>query len=198
VPSAKGLSYDEMLAGRVNALWVMGADPARHLADGQLEVLDGLELLIVQDLYLTETARRAHIVLPALAYAEKDGTFTNTERCVQVVREAMQPLPQAKADWQILLAVARAMGQQWSYATPAQILAEISRTTPIYAGATRRALGDSGARWPLAPGAATAEGRSTVTGSSTLTWEMLARGVSSVTAVTAEPALAGGEGARHE
>ena len=198
LPTTKGLSYDEMLAGRVKALWVMGADPARHVADEQFEVLDRLELLIVQDLYLTETARRAHIVLPALAYAEKDGTFTNTERCVQVVREAMQPLPQAKADWQMLLAVARALGHQWSYATPAQILAEISRTTPIYAGATRRALGDSGARWPLTPGAPTTEGRSTVTGSSTLTWEMLASGVGSVAAVTAEPALATGEGARHE
>ena len=74
----------------------------------------------MQDLFLTETARRAHVVLPALAYAEKDGTFTNTERCVQVVRQAMQPLPGANADWQILLAVARALGHDWSYATPAR------------------------------------------------------------------------------
>ncbi len=198
VPSATGRSYDEMLSGGVAALWVMGADPARHLTDDQLARLTALELLVVQDLTLTETARRAHVVFPALAYAEKDGTFTNTERCVQVVRQAMQPLPYANADWQILQAVARALGLGWSYTAPAEILAEIARTTPLYAGATRRALGDSGARWPLNPGAPTAEGRATVIGSPTLTWEMLANGVTTGAAPTAEPALAGGEGGRRE
>jgi NADH-quinone oxidoreductase subunit G len=148
VPSAPGFTYDEMLNGRISALWVMGADPARHLSDAQLARLDALDFFVVQDLSLTETARRADVVLPALAYLEKDGTFTNTERCVQVVRKAMQPLPQAKADWEILQAVARALGLGWSYLSPAEILSEIGRTTPLYAGATRRALGESGARWP--------------------------------------------------
>jgi NADH-quinone oxidoreductase chain G len=174
LPLARGLTYDEMLAGRVSALWVMGADPARHLRDEQLARLEALDFLVVQDLYLTETARRAHVVLPALAYTEKDGTFTNTERCVQVVRQAMQPLPQAKADWEILVAVARGLGLGWAYLSPAEILSEIGRTTPLYAGASRRALGESGARWPLAPGGRTPEGRTTVAGSETLTWEMLA------------------------
>jgi predicted molibdopterin-dependent oxidoreductase YjgC len=155
----------------------MGADPARHLADEQLARLDALDFLVVQDLFLTETARRAHVVLPALAYTEKDGTFTNTERCVQVVHRAMQPLPQAKADWEILVGVARALGLEgsgWAYLSPAEILSEIGRTTPLYAGASRRALGETGARWPLAPGARTDEGRATVVGCDTLTWGMLA------------------------
>src|SRR5262249_24317478 len=177
MPGVPGFAYDEMLTGgKLKALYVMGSNPARHLTEGQRAALDHLEFLVVQDLYLTETARRAHVVLPALAYTEKDGTFTNTERCVQGVRQAMQPLPHARADWEILTAVANALGLGWTYLSPTEILNEIARTTPLYAGASRRALGESGARWPLAPGTPTPEGRRTVMGSPTLTWEMLSHG----------------------
>ncbi len=191
LPAAPGLPYEDLLSGRVSALYVMGADPAKHLRDDQLARLDALDLLIVQDLYLTETARRAHVVFPSLAYTEKDGTFTNTDRRVQVVRQAMQPLPQAKADWEILTALAKALGLDWSYLSPAEILKEIAVTTPIYSGASRRALGESGARWPLAPGERDANGRPTVHGSETLTWEMLAGGLARS---SAEPAAVGGRG----
>ena len=175
--SEPGQTYEEMLGSGVKALYVLGADPARHLADAQLTHLDGFEFLVVQDMFLTETARRADVVLPAVAYTEKDGTFTNTERRIQRVRQAMQPLPGAKADWEILLGVARALGLAWRYLTPAEILSEIGRAVPLYAGVSRRALGETGACWPLAPGAPTPEGRPTVTGSPFLTWDMLEHGV---------------------
>ena len=102
MPAAAGLDYDAMLGGGVHALYVMGADPARHATPEQLARLEALDFLVVQDLFLTETAKRATVVLPAVAYTEKDGTFTNTERAVQVVRRAMMELPGARADWQIL------------------------------------------------------------------------------------------------
>jgi NADH-quinone oxidoreductase chain G len=175
LPGEPGLSFEEMLGGGVKALYVMGEDPAGRFPDNQL--LDALDFLVVQDMFLTETAKRADVVLPAVAYTEKDGTFTNTERCVQVVRQAMQPLQGARADWEILSGVARALGLDWTYLSPAQILAEIARTTPLYAGASRRALGASGARWPLAPGERAAEGHPTVTGSAFLSWDMLSHGL---------------------
>ncbi len=87
------MDYEAMLGGGVRALYVMGADPARHATPEQLAQLDALDFLVVQDLCLTETAKRASVVLPAVAYTEKDGTFTNTERAVQVVRRAMMELP---------------------------------------------------------------------------------------------------------
>jgi predicted molibdopterin-dependent oxidoreductase YjgC len=110
-----------------------------------------------------------------VSYTEKDGTFTNTERRVQVVRKAMLELPGARADWTILMSLAATLGLDWNYANSAQILAEISRTTPIYAGASRRTLGQTGARWPLTPDGETPS----------LSVEMLTGGVAR------EPAAAG-------
>ncbi|WIG61150.1 MAG: NADH-ubiquinone oxidoreductase chain G [Ktedonobacterales bacterium] len=177
LPAEPGLSYTEMLSGGVKALYVMGANPARDATPEQLAALDALDFLVVQDLTLTETAQRATVVLPAVAYTEKDGSFTNTERCVQLVRRAMQPLGGAKADWEILVGVARALGLGWTYLSPAEILSEIGRTVPLYAGVTRRSLGAEGVRWPFAPGERTPEGRATITGSPSITWQMLAEGV---------------------
>jgi predicted molibdopterin-dependent oxidoreductase YjgC len=148
-PAEPGQTYDQMLDGGVRALYVLGADPARDATPEQQARLNQLEFLVVQDLFLTETAQRAHIVLPAVAYTEKDGTFTNTERCIQVVRRAMTELPGARADWAILTDVARALDLAWSYASPSDVLDEIATALPIYAGASRRALGSGGARWPL-------------------------------------------------
>ncbi|HEV2238107.1 MAG TPA: NADH-quinone oxidoreductase subunit NuoG, partial [Ktedonobacterales bacterium] len=167
VPAKPGLAYDAMLAGGVKALYVLGANPARH-AD-----LSGSEFLVVQDLTLTETAQRADVVLPAVSYAEKDGSFTNTERCVQAVRRAMIPLPGARADWEILRGVARALNLDWAYRGPGDVLAEIGRTVPIYAGLTRRALGASGLRWPIIASGVEGDGAAPLAGSPYLTGEML-------------------------
>lgn len=177
VPMAAGKDYEAMLGGGIRALYVMGADPARHATPEQLASLDALDFLVVQELFLTETAKRATVVLPAVAYTEKDGTFTNTERAVQVVRRAMQELPGARPDWQILSGVANALGLGWRYSSPQEVLAEIGRVVPLYAGVSRRSLGQKGARWPLGVGEADAEGKPALVGSPCLTWDMVERGV---------------------
>jgi NADH-quinone oxidoreductase subunit G len=191
VPSESGLDYDAMLDGGVHALYVMGADPARHATPEQLARLESMDFLVVQDLFLTETAKRAAVVLPAVAYTEKDGTFTNTERCVQVVRRAMTELPGALADWDILRSIVRAIGLNWSYGSPAEILAEIARANRLYAGVSRARLGTTGARWPLAPGGTDEEGRVRLSASPYLTWEMLEHGLP---APGGELALSRGQG----
>ncbi len=176
VDDAPGLDYDAMLAGGVKALYVVGANPAQRFGDTQRTALANLEFLVVQDLFLTDTAKLANVVLPAVSYAEKDGTFTNTERRVQVIRKAMLELPGARSDWQILLDVARALGLDWNYSGTAPILAEIGKTTPIYAGVSRRGLGATGAQWPLTLVDGD-DGERALSGSPFLTWEMLAHGV---------------------
>ena len=193
LPKNAGKGYDAMLDGGVRALYVMGADPARHATPEQLAKLEALDFLVAQDLFLTETARRATVVLPAVAYTEKDGTFTNTERAVQVVRQAMLDLPGARPDWQILRDVANAMGLGWRYDSSAEILKEISRTVPLYAGVSRRGLGVEGARWPFSAGAVGANGKAALVGSPYLTWEMLEQGVARATEPD-EPAVVRGSG----
>jgi predicted molibdopterin-dependent oxidoreductase YjgC len=168
-----GLDYAAMTAGGVKALYVIGSDPLKHATPAGRDAFGRIEFLVVQELFLTETAKLASVVLPGVSYAEKDGTFTSLERRVQVVRQAMMELPGARADWRILLGVAQAVGLEWSYRGAADILAEIAANAPLYAGATRRGLGQSGAQWPLAAD----EKGAPVAGSPFLTWDMLAQGV---------------------
>ncbi len=111
-----GLTYSEMLSSpQIKALYVMGANPARHL-DSQK--MPELEFLIVQDILLTETAKQADVVLPAVTFAEKDGSMTNLDHHVQAIRRALRPLPGAKTDWEILLEIGKHMGRKWSYTSP--------------------------------------------------------------------------------
>jgi predicted molibdopterin-dependent oxidoreductase YjgC len=180
LPHEPGRSYDDQLAGDLKALYVMGANPAAEAPASLLAALEKLDFLVVQDLFLTETARYASVVLPAVASVEKDGTFTSTERRVQVVRQAMQPLPGARADWEILRGVGRALGLPWNYTSPGDILREIGRAVPIYAGASRSALGESGGRWPLTPrklSGSAAVSRPGVKETPFLTWQMLEQGL---------------------
>lgn len=138
----KGLAYDEMLkSGDIRALLVMGANPLRH---GELP--PNLEFLVVQDITLTETARRADVVLPAVSFAEKDGSMTNVDHHVQAVRRALRPLPGAKPDWEILLTLAGHLGHKWSYTGPRDVLAEIAGHHPFYSGLTWEELGAQGVR----------------------------------------------------
>jgi NADH-quinone oxidoreductase subunit G len=116
----------------------------QHLAEGQLS--PALELLVVQELLPTETVRQADVVLPAVSFAEKDGSMTNVDHHVQAVRRALRPLPGAQADWQILTALANALGQDWSYADPQEILLEIAEHNPFYAGLDWEELGLQGVR----------------------------------------------------
>src|SRR5437588_837113 len=137
-----GMTYSEMLSSPdIKALYVMGANPARHL-----ELPSGLEFLIVQDITLTSTAQQADVVLPAVTFAEKDGSMTNVDQHVQAISHALRPLPGAKADWEIISEIARRMGHKWSYASPQEVLLEIAAETPFYAGLAWEELRPHGVR----------------------------------------------------
>jgi NADH-quinone oxidoreductase subunit G len=139
----KGLSYNEMLSSPdIRALYVMGANPARHVE----QLPSNLGFLVVQDIILTETAQQADVVLPAVTFAEKDGSMTNVDHHVQAIRRALRPLPGAKADWEILIALAKHLGHKWTYSSPQEILLEIAATNPLYAGLSWEGLGAQGVR----------------------------------------------------
>ena len=140
-----GMPYAEILSSpEIKALYVMGANPFRHME--QKERPSTLELLIVQDIFLTETAQQADVVLPAVTYAEKDGTMTNIDHHVQAVRHALRPLPGAKADWEIIIELAKSLGHKWSYTSPKEVLLEIAAHNPFYAGLDWEVLGLQGVR----------------------------------------------------
>jgi predicted molibdopterin-dependent oxidoreductase YjgC len=122
----------------------MGANPARHVEGGQLPKT--LDFVIVQDILLTETAQQADVVLPAVTFAEKDGSMTNVDHHVQAIRRALRPLPGARADWEILAQLARAFGQRWNYTGPRDIFQEIAEKHPFYAGLMWEDLGMQGIR----------------------------------------------------
>jgi len=155
--AAAGLTVVEMMnaavAGQINAMYIMGENPM--MSDPDLnhveEALNTLDFLVVQDIFLTETARFADVVLPAAAFAEKEGTFTNTERRVQWVNKAIDPPGQAKADWEIICGLAGKMGVPLNYDSVGSITREIARLTPIYGGIVPERLAGGpgpGLQWP--------------------------------------------------
>ena len=124
-------------------LYVVAADP---IGDGA--TLPPADFTIVQELFLTETARQADVVLPALAWAERDGTLTNAERRVQRYTKALPPLPQARADWEVFHQIAEKLGLGWKYFTPEAVMAEIAAKAPAYTGLTYAALAVTKEEWP--------------------------------------------------
>jgi formate dehydrogenase alpha subunit len=134
----------------VRGLYIMGENPALSDADTNhvLESLQSLDFLVVQDIFLTETAKLAHLVLPGISFAEKEGTFTNTERRVQRVRRAIQPIGKAKADWEIISEISSRMGYPMKYEKAEDIFDEMRALTPSYAGLTYERLEENGLQWP--------------------------------------------------
>jgi formate dehydrogenase alpha subunit len=134
----------------IKALYIMGENPM--ISDPDLTHVEAslkhLDLLIVQDIFLTETATLADVVLPSACFAEKDGTFTNAERRVQRVRKAVPAPGEAKADWEIIAGISTRMGYPMGYASAAEIMAEINAVTPSYAGITYERLEKEGIQWP--------------------------------------------------
>jgi predicted molibdopterin-dependent oxidoreductase YjgC len=124
-----------MLRGRVRALLIAAADP---MPGGARPA--GLEFVMVQDLFLTETAQQADVVLPAAAIGERDGTFTNLERWVQRFYPGLPAPGLARPDWSIMRQMAVMLGADWTYATAGSILAEMAGTIPLYAGMIYEAL----------------------------------------------------------
>ena len=154
LPAKPGKTIVELMdaahKGEIKALYVMGENPM--ISDPDIThveaALKHLDLLIVQDILLTETAKLADVVLPSACFAEKDGTFSNTERRVQRVRKVVAPPGQAKADWEILSAVATKMGYPMEYASAEAIMEEIRTVTPSYAGITYARIEKEGIQWP--------------------------------------------------
>ncbi len=154
-PSRRGDTLPEMLdaaaAGRLRALWVQGEDLAQSDPNQThvLAALERLELLVVQELFMTETARRAHVVLPAAGVLEQSGSFTNAERRVQRVRPAVPPPGEARPDWEVIQAAAQRLGLDWRYPDPAAVLAEIARVAPpSFGGLALERLDGDGLQWP--------------------------------------------------
>ena len=150
-----GLTLTEMLdaayEGKIKAVYVMGENPILSDADANHteKALKKLEFLIVQDIFLTETARLADVVLPAVSFAEKDGTFTNTERRIQRVRKAIEPVGNSKPDWWIICQLARKMcDKDFDFENPSEVMEEIARLTPSYGGVTYERLEECGLQWP--------------------------------------------------
>ncbi|HEX7120334.1 MAG TPA: formate dehydrogenase subunit alpha [Longimicrobiales bacterium] len=129
---------DAIHAGRIRGMYIMGENPAMSDPDVQhvREALSRLDHLVVQEIFLTETASFADVVLPASAFAEKTGTFTNTDRRVQLGRQALEPPGQARQDLWIIQEIARRLGLDWNYDGAADVFAEIRRAVPSYAGIT--------------------------------------------------------------
>lgn len=154
MPANPGLTVTEMIGaaeeGKIRAMYIVGENPVLSDPDANhvVHALEKLDFLVVQDIFLTETAQLADVVLPAASFAEKDGTFSNTERRVQRVRKAVEPPGQAKADWEIVCMLAKAMGYEMSYASPKEIMEEINRLTPSYAGITYERLEKGSLQWP--------------------------------------------------
>lgn len=136
--------------GDIKAMYIMGENPMGSSPDiAEVEAgLRRLELLVVQDLFLSETAALADVVFPVASFAEKDGTFTNTERRVQLLRPAVPPPGEARPDWQVVCELSTEMGYPMSYPSTAAIMEEIASLVPSYAGMLHERLGDGGLQWP--------------------------------------------------
>ena len=157
-PTDTGLKIPQMfeaaIDGRLKALWLMGEDVVQTDPDSEhvKKAMNSLEFLVVQELFMTETAQFANVILPAASFLEKSGTFTNAERRVQRVHAAVKPLAGTKPDGQILCEIIQRFGFPQADYTPDGVLAEIAQIVPFFAGATWENLGDNGKQWPILPG----------------------------------------------
>ena len=167
-----GLTVGEMIkganAGQVRAMWIVGENVAMSDPDSHhvVAAMNKLDFLVVQELFMTETAELADVVLPAASFAEKDGTFTNTERRIQRVRKAIEPIGDCRVDWEIVCDVARRMvssskfqvsgsepetmePETWNYDSAEEIMNEIASLTPQYGGVTYARIDAKGLQWPI-------------------------------------------------
>jgi formate dehydrogenase alpha subunit len=151
----KGLTHTEIFDriehGEIKALYQVGENPILSEADANhvKRALDKLDFFVVQDLFMTETSKYADVVLPAVSFAEKDGTFTNTERRVQRVRKVVEPEGEAKTDWWITCEIAKRMGAEgFDFSGAEEIMTEINSLTPGYAGITYSRIEKEGIQWP--------------------------------------------------
>lgn len=154
LPLGKGLAATEMIEkageGNLRAMYIMGEDPANSepCSQNTEKALEALDFMVVQDIFMTETAKLADVVLPAAVWAEKEGSYTSTERRVQWSFKAIEPPGSALSDLDIICRVAGRMGLDFSYPDASSVLAEINRLVPQYGGITRERLDPHGLVWP--------------------------------------------------
>jgi formate dehydrogenase major subunit len=144
---------DAILEGSLKALYIKGEDTITSDSNANYvgEALSKVDFLIIQDVNFSETARYADLVLPASPSLEKDGTFTSTERRIQRIYKAIEPLGDSKADWEIIQLIANRMGGKWKYAHPSEVMDEVARVTPLFAGVNYERLeGYKSLQWPVA------------------------------------------------
>ncbi len=154
VPENVGLTIPEMLSGiendTVKAFYVVGENPIISDPDSNhvKKALEKLEFLVVQEIFLSPTTEFADVVLPGASFAEKDGTFTNTERRIMRIRKAIEPVGDSRADWQIIQDVSNHFGYSMNYSSSEEIMQEISELTPSYGGVSYERLEGEGLQWP--------------------------------------------------
>jgi formate dehydrogenase alpha subunit len=157
IPREKGLSipqmFDAAVAGDLKAMYIFGEDVAQTDPNTAhvVAALENLEFLVCQDIFETETTQYADVILPASSFLEKEGTFTNAERRVQLVGAAIEPPGGAKTDFEIITLVARALGYDFGWSKPEDAMDEVARLTPHWSGITYERLGRTGLQWPVAP-----------------------------------------------
>ncbi len=146
--------FEAARSGDLKALWLMGEDVVQTDPNSEAvkEAMDALDFLVVQEIFMTETAQFANVVLPAASFLEKSGTFTNGERRVQRVNAAVEPREGTRPDGQIIVEIMNRMGYAQADYTPEGMLDEISKVVPFFAGATWENLGEQGTQWPIKPG----------------------------------------------
>ncbi|HOP21823.1 MAG TPA: formate dehydrogenase subunit alpha [Gammaproteobacteria bacterium] len=143
--------FDAAISGKLKSMWIIGEDVVQTDPNTQkvIKALKNLDLLIVQELFMTETCKLADVVLPASSFLEKNGTFTNGERRVQAVHQAVQPLAGTKPDGQIIIDIMNRMGMKQKDYHPDWVLDEISKIVPFFAGISWEKLGKNGMQWPV-------------------------------------------------
>jgi formate dehydrogenase major subunit len=155
IPLGKGLKIPEMfeasIDGKLKALWLMGEDVVQTDPNTNkvIAAMQGLDLLVVQEIFMTETAKYATVILPASSFLEKSGTFTNGERRIQRVQKVVEPLPGTKPDGQIIVDIMNRMGFPQADYDAAGVLEEVSQIVPFFAGVKWNELGDNGKQWPV-------------------------------------------------
>jgi formate dehydrogenase major subunit len=145
--------FDAAVEGKLKAMYIFGEDVAQTDPDTAhvVHALENLEFLVCQEIFENTTTAYADVILPAASFLEKEGTFTNAERRVQLVMPAMDPPGSALPDFEILTRVSRALGHEMPFETPADVMAEIAELTPDFAGITYERLGRNGLQWPVEP-----------------------------------------------
>jgi formate dehydrogenase major subunit len=143
--------FDAALDGKLKALWIIGEDIVQTDPNTKkvIKALEATDLVIVQELFMTETAKIADVILPGASFLEKSGTFTNGERRVQAVRQVVEPIEGSKPDGQIIVDIMNKMGYPQADYTPDGMLEEISQIVPFFAGITWDRLGKNGLQWPV-------------------------------------------------